>query len=802
MATRALTPEDGSACSPTRLLASVCAIGVSAVLTQVTLMRELLAAFSGNELVFGIVLGNWMLLTGIGSAVGRTASRLRSPMAALVVAQVLVALLPVADVFLLRTLRNVVFLRGTEVGATDTMVTCFVLLAPYCLLIGYLLPLASLVAGQAFVRQAFQPDPTANVRLESLTYAIGRVYFLDNVGSVLGGAAFSLLLVHIVGHFGILYAAAAVNLVLAGLLARSAGRRALLGAVALAGAALAGIALVDLDRLSIDLQFRGQQVVEHRQSPYGSLVVTKLGRQYNFIENGVVLFSTDNTDQVEETVHYAMAQRTDARRVLLIAGGVSGTAKEILKYPVEAVDYVELDPAVIETARRWLPHALDEPRIHVMPTDGRLFIKQTAARYDVVLLDVPAPSTSQLNRFFTREFFAEVQRVLQPDGVVSFAFPGFESHPGPELASMYATAHRTLKEVFGNVLVLPGARTFFLASEGHLTNAIGQRLQAAGIATRLLTPAYLDDLRSPGRQTEVHNTLSDAAPINRDFSPILYYQHLCWWMNQFKTRFGLLEAALLGLLALYVVRLRPVALAVFTTGFAASALEVVLLLGFQVLYGSVYHQVGMVVTMFMLGLGIGAWAVNRRVRGGGGGGGEKGRKGEGERARRDSARHRLAWILLGLAAFSACLPAALMGLGRLDGGLAAHSAQVAVPLLTLALGILVGLAFPLAASLAVGQVSNLPGVEGVSKSPQAGPVSNLPEQDPRVVSPTLGKLKTCPTTIAGTASRLYLADYMGAALGALLVSTLLIPLVGVVNVCLLTASLAVLSALMLQLKSK
>ena len=50
-------------------------------MTQLTLMRELLAAFSGNELVFGVVLGNWMLLTGIGAALGRTAPWLKSPIA-------------------------------------------------------------------------------------------------------------------------------------------------------------------------------------------------------------------------------------------------------------------------------------------------------------------------------------------------------------------------------------------------------------------------------------------------------------------------------------------------------------------------------------------------------------------------------------------------------------------------------------------------------------------------------------------------------------------------------------------------
>ena len=109
---------------------AVSSLGASAIVTQLTLMRELLGAFSGNELILGIVLGNWMLLTGLGSYLGKTASRLSSPVAILVAAQAAVALLPVADVLVLRTLRDVVFVRGSEVGVSETVASCAVLLAP------------------------------------------------------------------------------------------------------------------------------------------------------------------------------------------------------------------------------------------------------------------------------------------------------------------------------------------------------------------------------------------------------------------------------------------------------------------------------------------------------------------------------------------------------------------------------------------------------------------------------------------------------------------------------------------------
>jgi len=717
------------------LFLAICGLGVSAFVTQLTLMREMLCIFSGNELVLGIVLGNWMLLTGMGSALGRTARRWRSPVGLLIGAQVLVALLPIADVFLLRSLRNVVFLRGAEVGVVETVASCFVLLAPYCLLTGYLLALACRILAPAAEPSRLAPDASAE------SASIGKVYFLDNVGDVVGGVLFSFLLIHVLDHFGILYVSALANLLLAALVALRTARRGLLAMTAIAASAVLGLMVWgDLDDWSRQMEYAPLRVVYDGHSPYGSLVVTESQGQYDFIENGIALFSNQDVEQAEETVHFAMAQRPEARRVLLVSGGVSGTAREVLKYPAATVDYVELDPLILRAAEQFLPGSLGDPRIRVINTDGRLLIKQTAERYDVVIVDVPDPATSQINRFYTLEFYGEVKRVLAPGGVLCFSLGHYGNYLSRELANLVDVGHQTCSGQFANVLMFPAGRILFLASDGPLSADVVERLKGAGIQTRWLKPSYLKSVLAPDRMAAVGRAVSGSAPVNTDFNPILYFYHLRWWMSQFQVRLGLLEAGLLVLLGVYVARLRPVPLAVFTTGLAASGLEVVLLLGFQILYGSVYHQVGLIVTMFMLGLGGGSLTMNRVLPG---------------RSRRD-----LVWLQLSVAAYAACLPLGLVGLGKLGGAVAPAISQVAIPLATLGLGVLVGMEFPLAG---------------------------------KVLHQQTGTAAATAGDITATAARLYTADYLGAALGALLVSTLLIPLWGVTAVCLLVAGLNVFS---------
>jgi spermidine synthase len=739
------------------VLWALAGLGMAAVMTQLALMRELLGAFAGNEMVLGIVLGLWLLLTGLGTSLGRTADKLRKPLAVLLTGQILIAIIPLAQVFAVRALRNVVFLRGAEVGVMGTVLSTAILLLPFCLVAGYMLTL-----GCAILNRCGDAS------------GAGRVYVADSLGSVAGGVLFSFVLVRFFDHIALLAVPALLNLAVAMWLGRAAGNQKPKPAgetPALPGTALrseffiliqvAGIAafvwLFHADALSTALQFPGQTVLFHANSPYGRLVVTESGGETNFVENGIVMVSTPNVEQVEEAAHYAMIQRPGAQRVLLISGGVAGVAREILKYPAAGVDCLELDPLVIETGRRFLPEHFADPRIRVIATDARQFVRQTTNRYGVIILALPDPSTAQLNRFFTVEFFQEVKRVLADGGVFSFALGHYENYVSPELARLLASANRSLQQSFANTLVLPGGRVFFLASDGSLPDDITGQIEARGVSTKLVNRHYLDAMLTADRLADLRRAVAQPAALNRDFSPMLYFYHLRHWMSQFTLSFGVLEAVLLLLLFVYLVRLRGPALVLFASGFAGSALELVLLLAFQILCGSVYYQVGVMVTVFMAGLALGAMWGNRmpvNFEGGRAGCPRPVAAARSESAPYPGHRKSLALLAFTVAGCALLLPLLLPLLSRMGGaGPSLLAVKAIIALLTLALALLVGAQFPLANRL--------------QSNPAAG------------------------------AAQLYTADFAGASLGALLGSTLLLPLIGVTGVCLLTAGLNALGGMVI-----
>lgn len=727
--------------SPPAVGVAVAALGAAAAITQIVLFRELLALFGGNELVVGLALGCWLLLSGLGSFLGQFGATPRSGRW-LAPCWLLAAIVPWLQLVAARTLHDLVFIRGAAVGLAGSLFGSLALLAPYCLLVGFLLTRSvAALAGR---------DGKA---------AAGRVYAADSLGGIVGGALFSFVIAAYLDHFQTL-AVAALPLLAAAVPLAGWGRPAALAAAAAAVVAAAMGLLAwpgALDRLTTARQFPGHELLFRGHSPYGRLVVTRSFGQLNFIENGLPTFSSDDLARAEEAVHYALAQRVGpgggggtatgrgaaALRVLVAGGSLSGTPAETLKYPAAEITFAELDPLMLTAGRRLFPGRFADPRLRVVAADARQFIRGGRARYDVVILDLPPPTTSQINRFYTGEFCAEVKRALAPGGVFAFSLAGYENVVTPELAAKLATARATVGAHFRNVLALPGRRVFFLASDGPLTAAVAGRLAAAGIATRFVTGEALRGFFAPDRFADLERALAAPARPNGDFAPILYFLHLRHWLSEFGVRrdvlaFGL--ATVGGLFLLGLALLRPATMAVAAAGFSGSALAVVLLLGLQVIGGAVYREIGLLFASFMAGLALGAHLGNRPLL----------HPGTGPAG--TPLPRLLALAVGGLAVASALLPLALQGLGRWATAAAAVAGpSVGLYLLTLMVATAIGATFPLAAGIG------------------AGP----------------------PTARAAT---LYAFDYAGAAAGALLASAWLIPVAGLTATCLLCALLNVAAA--------
>jgi spermidine synthase len=708
---------------------ALAAVGFTATIAQIVLMRELVATLYGNELLFGIILAVWLACVAVGSwGLGRLLSRAHPGQGrrkrwegewgrrAFVVGLILQALLLPPLIGLVRGSRTLLgVMPGALVGFGPLVGTVVVVLAPLCLLGGALFTLGT--------RLVVERGGDA-----------GQAYVLESAGAVVGGLLFSFALVRWLDPFQTALLVAAVNLTVALFLLRPETwnlKRSLISFLPMAVVAL--LAGPYLHSLTLSLQW--SDLAFAADSPYGRLTVQARDGQRVFFENGLLAFETQGLSFPEEVAHYPLLMHPDPRQVLLVGGGVAGNLREILKHPVDGVTYVELDPLLIKAAQVYLPPedgaVLSDPRVTLMLTDGRLYVKQVSRAFDVVILDLPEPSTGALNRFYTLEFFTEVRAALDPGGVFSLGLPSAENYWSPELARRNGSVYHTLRAVFPEVVVLPGEHNFYLASDVPLETEPGVlvgRLAERDVETGWVTPGTIEYVLTTDRFAGVRSQLAGMADVrlNRDLAPICYYYDLALWFSRLYPvgvagqipilrrvyesagQVNLWWVVVVLVVIVLLVRWRSslgrpapstagggrptrwaVSFAVGTIGLAEMTLQVVILFGFQVLHGTLYAQVSLIVTAFMAGLALGG-AVGQRLAPGG------------QRAM-DKRRVKRMLILVQAAVviYSALFPLIL--------SLPVPVPALVFPLLALVAGLLTGMAFPLAVALVQGDVALVAG---------------------------------------------------------------------------------------------
>ena len=161
----------------------VIATGISSVVTQLLTIREVLTQFQGNEIVIALILFNWLCLGGLGTLLARAITRRFWKATAIKLGWLSLVLggLSALQIPAIRELRDVIFIQGSSVGFYPTWLFSFLIITPYCLLLGFVLPYSLFV-----------------IRTGISDYPGTRIYITDSIGDISGGALFSFVLVYLV----------------------------------------------------------------------------------------------------------------------------------------------------------------------------------------------------------------------------------------------------------------------------------------------------------------------------------------------------------------------------------------------------------------------------------------------------------------------------------------------------------------------------------------------------------------------------------------------------------------------------
>ncbi len=428
---------------------------------------RVLAPFFGNSLyVWGALIG--VVLTGlaigywIGGVLADRWPSIRLLLGVMALGALLVLAIPFVDE---RVLRWVV---EWDPGARlNPLVAATILFGPASVVLAAVTPVAVRIATHSML---------------TLGRTAGRLFAVSTVGSIVGTFATAFVLIPELGTDQLLALGAAVLLGGTALVA-AARTLPIVGVAALAAAAAAAALSSSLApeqggtlsaaaaenyspvyRLregsvvgSADYAAEGFDVRYRKDSAYHSIAVVddETSRYLRFDSSFQSAMELDQPFVTPfEYVDYLSlvhAYRPSARNVLFVGLGGGSAPKRLWRdFPEVRMQAVEIDPEVVDVARRWfaLPNS---PRLAVEVEDGRRYLVKDERRWDAIVLDAYYADSLPFH-LATQEFLQLAQERLAPGGILVANIIGALEG---ENSKLFRSFYKTYRSVFPSVGVHP-----------------------------------------------------------------------------------------------------------------------------------------------------------------------------------------------------------------------------------------------------------------------------------------------------------------------------------------------------------
>ncbi|MCS7145555.1 MAG: fused MFS/spermidine synthase [Aigarchaeota archaeon] len=263
------------------------------------------------------------------------------------------------------------------------------------------------------------------------------------------------------------------------------------------------------------------RVLEARETPYNSLVVAVSGDIQILYLNGLPHsgMSIKEPDRLVFTYtkffELAVALKRNAERVLFIGGGgFSGPKYFLQEFPSLVVEVVEIDPVVIEVARKYFD-VPDEPQLIIHNDDGRVFLQKVERKFDGIIIDAYAKTYIPYH-LMTLEFFRLVKNRLSDDGVV---VSNIIASVSGDTSEILWSAYKTMSQVFPRIFVIKASETPAPLVQNIIIIACAQAGCDLAAALSEWQNRELADLVSRGLWTRIPD-LTEYRILTDNYSPV------------------------------------------------------------------------------------------------------------------------------------------------------------------------------------------------------------------------------------------------------------------------------------------
>ncbi|MFO7999710.1 MAG: spermine synthase [Marinilabilia sp.] len=568
--------------------------GFTMLMTQVVLLRELASLYSVNELIVGVFLSFWMLFAGSGAFAARFFRGFSwsgsgfFPLIAGFASFLALWVLYLAHIWLVP--------EGVSPGVIDWLLVTALVTFLFCFPSGMMFTWFSV----ALSNQAKQRKTE-------------HVYIAEQIGSLLAGILFYLASSLWLNAFSVLTFLFIVNFLVALYLFYPVQSK-VWQVVSIAGAACL-ILLLFVPQYQMGREMvHGNPVRQTFFSPYGSIDVTGEGENAEFFGQGRFFSGSLLASEREEYLHPALLLHPSPRRVLLV-NSAPGLLSEALKYDSLSIDYVSPNSSRINLEKRLLKINQETScDVSFVQTDPVRHLSRVDTKpYDVVLIGGGIPSNLASTRFYTRSFFDLVSRKLQSDGLMMTGGLSYMTSWTESRRSILQVLHQTVNEVFPDIRIWAGEKVFFIASKQEISANWWEQHPDVLTTNKFLREDFFPDYVLEEQTNEVKEIIQTEVPVNTRVQPELFRLGLADLGDFWDIKVHWFAIVLGGMFILGLLFFRGSAGGVFLAGFVLGGMQVVLLLLWQMVMGDLYRATGLLFSLFMAGLAVGALLGQRKI---------------------------------------------------------------------------------------------------------------------------------------------------------------------------------------------
>lgn len=439
---------------------------------QVLWTRAYVIILGSSTYSFTLILAAFLIGIAAGSSVvSPLVKRIRRPVFWLALSQLGVAAFAIVAFFALDNLPTWLFHRFREQIGSVAEVYFY-----YFFLVGVVVLIPTFLQGMSFplvIRSVVQSRKASGEQ-------VGNAYAYNTAGSIVGSFVAGFILLVTLGLYDAMSVVIGVNILLAVTLAalelrekfsyRRTGAFAVVTVVTTAAFFLApSVDRIDLTRgmfrvswarelFTVDkLREDRPELVFYEDGLTATVSVERRDDMHTLKANGKPEAS-DGSDMATQILvgllpYVARAGFDDVsagdEKSAMIGFGSGVTAGSALQWPLESLDVIEIESAMIE-ASKFFAHVNNEPleddRLRVVESDGRNFLEYTDHTYDVIVSEPSNPWIAGVSSLFTVDHFEHVKRHLAEDGVFAQWVQLYEMRP-----ENVKTILNTVREVFPHV---------------------------------------------------------------------------------------------------------------------------------------------------------------------------------------------------------------------------------------------------------------------------------------------------------------------------------------------------------------